>query len=190
MSHETLRNWVRRVERHEGRRAGPTTDQLEELRRLRAENAELRRANAEDGVGVFRQGARPSPAEMTRYIDEHMGRSFRVEPICRVLAGTATGFLSVSGYYARKSRPPSQRAVDDEGLLIEIRRVHAENYGVYGARKICAQLNRKGITVGRDRVERLMRAAGIEGIRRGKARRTTIADEAAARPADLVDRLL
>ena len=45
MSHETLRNWVRRVERDEGRRAGPTTDQLEELKRLRAENAELRRAN-------------------------------------------------------------------------------------------------------------------------------------------------
>jgi putative transposase len=124
---------------------------------------------------------------MTRYIDEHKGR-FGVEPICRVLAGTATGFLSVSGYYARQRRPLSRRAVDDEQLTVELRRVHAVNYGVYGARKVWRQLQRESIPVGRDRVARLMRAAGIEGIRRGKTRRTTIADDLAARPADLVDR--
>lgn len=124
---------------------------------------------------------------MTRYIDEHKGR-FGVEPTCRVLAETATGFLSPSGYYAHKQRPPSCRAVEDERLLGDIGRVHAENYGVYGARKIWAQLNREGIAVGRDRVERLMKTAGLEGVRRGKTRRTTVPDETAVRPADLVDR--
>lgn len=124
---------------------------------------------------------------MTRFIDEHKGR-FGVEPICRVLAGTATGFLSPQGYYARKTRPPSRRAVDDARLGAEVARVHGENFGVYGARKVWRQLNREGIPVGRDRVERLMRGAGLEGVRRGRSRRTTIPDLTAPRPADLVDR--
>ena len=42
---ETVRKWVRRAEIDGGRRAGPTSDDLAELRRLKRENAELRRAN-------------------------------------------------------------------------------------------------------------------------------------------------
>lgn len=72
---------------------------------------------------------------------------------------------------------------------MEIRRVFEENFGVYGAPKIWAQLNREGIGVARCTVERLMRALGIQGAVRGKPKRTTIAsDDPAARPADLVDR--
>ena len=64
-----------------------------------------------------------------------------------------------------------------------------ENFGVYGAPKVWAQLNREGISVARCTVERLMRQLGIQGAVRGKPRRTTIpADDPAARPADLVDR--
>ena len=67
-------------------------------------------------------------------------------------------------------------------------RVHATNYGVYGARKVWLALNRDGIPVVRCTVELLMRELGLEGARRGRPRRTTIADPAAARPADLVQR--
>ena len=69
----------------------------------------------------------------------------------------------------------------------EIRRVHAENYSVYGADKVWAQLNREGVGVARCTVERLMRAEGLRGAVRGKTwTRTTF--PGAERPADLVDR--
>jgi putative transposase len=93
-----------------------------------------------------------------------------------------------STYYAAKSRPASRRTIRDVELVGEIRRVHAENFGVYGARKIWRQLHREGSTIGRCRVERLMRQAGLAGRTRGKGTRTTVPDPTAARPRDLVDR--
>jgi putative transposase len=78
--------------------------------------------------------------------------------------------------------------IRDRALTPEITRIHAENYGVYGARKVWRQLNREGVPVGRDRVARLMRASGLVGVRRGKFKRTTIADPTVERPSDLVDR--
>ncbi len=70
----------------------------------------------------------------------------------------------------------------------QIGRVFDANYGVYGADKIWAALNREGTPVARCTVERLMRELGLRGARRGKTKRTTIRDEQAAKPADLVDR--
>jgi putative transposase len=78
--------------------------------------------------------------------------------------------------------------VRDTKLKAEIARVHAEHFGVYGARKVWRQLRRDGIAVARCTVERLMGELGLEGVRRGKTRRTTTPDETTARPADLVDR--
>lgn len=92
-------------------------------------------------------------------------------------------------YYAIKARPLSARAQRDLVLKSEISRVYAENFSVYGADKIWAQLNREGQRVARCTVERLMREIGIQGARRGRAwRRTTIADDQLVRPRDLVDR--
>lgn len=76
-------------------------------------------------------------------------------------------------YYATKSRLPSARAVRDAGLVSAIRQVHKDNVGVYGARKVHAELNRRGIEVARCTVERLMRAEGLQGIRQDKTRKTT-----------------
>jgi putative transposase len=78
--------------------------------------------------------------------------------------------------------------VRDEALKTEIARVHAANYGVYGARTVWLALNREGITVARCTVERLMAELGLSGATRGTAKRTTVADPAAPRPADLVQR--
>jgi putative transposase len=93
-----------------------------------------------------------------------------------------------STYYAAKTRPACARTIRDSELVPEIRRVHAENFGVYGVRKVWRQLHREGITIGRCRVERLMRQAGLAGRTRGKGRKTTIPDLTVGRPRDLVDR--
>ena len=69
---------------------------------------------------------------------------------------------------------------------MQIARVHGANFGAYGARKVWRQLNREGTPVARCTVQRLMRELGLRGAVRGKTRRTTVADETAARPADLV----
>ncbi len=100
------------------------------------------------------------------FIDAYRDQ-FGVEPICRTLQ------VAPSTYYACKARPPSARAVADEGLKVEVARVYKQNFEVYGAEKIWRQLAREGIRVGRDRVARLMRALGIRGVVRGGKRRTT-----------------
>jgi putative transposase len=76
----------------------------------------------------------------------------------------------------------------DAELLVEIRRVYDRSRGVYGARKVWLQLRREGILAARCTVERLMRKDGLEGVRRGRKRRTTIPDDQAQRPLDLVER--
>ena len=118
---------------------------------------------------------------MIAYIDQHRHR-YGVEPICRVLP------IAPSTYHAAQRRSTSARAVRDRQLKAEIRRVHAEQFGVYGARKVWRQLHREGIVVARCTVERLMGELHLEGVRRGKTRRTTTPEQTAARPADLVDR--
>jgi putative transposase len=96
--------------------------------------------------------------------------------------------IAPSTYYAARTRPPSARAVRDEQLTAEIRRVHQANYGVYGARKVWHQLRREGTPVARCTVERLMHTDGLTGAIRGKSRRTTVPAALAARPGDLLDR--
>jgi len=118
---------------------------------------------------------------VTKYIDAQRER-FGVEPICRVLQ------FAPATYYAAVARPPSLRRQRDEQLKAEITRAWKEHREVYGADKLWRQLNREGFKVARCTVERLMRELGIRGVVRGTTVRTTVADEAAARPADLVDR--
>ena len=118
---------------------------------------------------------------MSRYIDERRA-SFGVEPICRILQ------VAPSSYYAAKIRPPSARAVRDQQLSTHIARVHAANFGVYGVRKLWRGLLRDGVSVGRDRVGRLMTALGLGGVTRSRTIRTTQPVALGERPADLVQR--
>lgn len=74
---------------------------------------------------------------MVEFIDSHRER-FGVEPICRALQ------FAPSTYWSAKPRAPSARARRDEQLKGEIARVHADNFGVYGAPKVWAHLNREG----------------------------------------------
>ena len=99
---------------------------------------------------------------MIAFIDANKVR-FGVEPICRVLP------IAPSTYYAARRRLPSARALRDEKLKLDIRRVHQDNFGVYGARKVWRQLRREGISAARCTVERLMGELGLQGVRPGQA---------------------
>ena len=137
---------------------------------------------------------RPASSLITRFIADHQGHRdgpdglrWGVESICTQLTELGVP-IAPSTYYDQARRTLSRREVRDEQLKEHIERVHAANYDVYGARKVWLTLNREGIPVARCTVERLMAELGLSGATRGKARRTTIADPAAARPADLVQR--
>ncbi len=123
---------------------------------------------------------------MIAFIDDHRGE-YGVEPICRVLP------IAPSTYHTRvrERRCPeraSPRRRRDEVLGAEIRRVHAANFGVYGARKVWRQLGREGVTVARCTVERLMRGMGLRGVVRGRETRTTVSNPATPCPTDKVNR--
>ena len=130
---------------------------------------------------------------IVEFIDEHK-EEFGIEPICRVLREHGLQ-IAPSTYRAATTRPPSARAQRDAVVLEQIRAVHGDREigrGLYGVRKVHAQLRREGGVDGRPvsrrQVERLMRADGLQGARRGRAFRTTRPDAAAARPPDLVQR--
>jgi len=123
---------------------------------------------------------------MIAFIDDHRD-AFGVEPICRVLP------IAPSSYHAQvaQRRAPeraSARTRRDGLLKAEIRRVHAEHFGVYGVRKVWHQLRREGLAVARCTVARLMRALGLQGVVRGKETRTTMPNRGAPCPADKVNR--
>jgi len=125
---------------------------------------------------------------MVDFVEEHRDE-YGVEPICEVLP------IAPSTYYqhrARRLAPEKrpEREKRDERLAVEIRRVFDESFeGTYGADKVWRQLRRERFSVARCTVERLMREMGLRGAVRGRAFKvTTIADEAALRPPDLVER--
>ena len=124
---------------------------------------------------------------MIRYVEQHKDQ-FGVEASCRVLRPAVSGFLTSRGYRAAVSRPASARQLRDDLLVPEVVRLHAENCGVYGRRKMHALLRRQGWDVSRDQTERLMRLAGVRGVRRAKSVFTTTSDPTAEKPKDLVQR--
>ena len=118
---------------------------------------------------------------MSAFVDRHRD-GFGVQPTYREIEASA------SAYRARRTRPPSARAVRDVYLLSEIRRVHEGSDGVYGQLKIWDELNDEGVVVARCTVERLMRKAGIEGCSNGKVQVTTRPGPCPVAAPDLVRR--
>ena len=138
ISAETLRKWVRNAETDDGLRPGLTSDERQRLKGLEREVRELRRANEilKSAAAFFGAELDRRPTQMIAYIDANRDR-FGVEPICQVLP------IAPSTYHAAKRRPLSARALRDEELKAEITRVHRDNFGVYGARKVWRQLHRR-----------------------------------------------
>jgi len=123
---------------------------------------------------------------MISFIDDHRG-AYGVEPICKVLPIAPSTYRA---HVAQRLDPAklSDRARRDLALKPEIARVFAENFEVYGVRKVWRQLGREGFSVARCTVARLMGQMGLQGVIRGKPVRTTISDKAAPCPLDHVNR--
>jgi putative transposase len=95
-------------------------------------------------------------------IARHLGE-YDVRLMCDVLD------VSPSGFYAWRKRPPSERALADERLLLNIRIAHGESGGTYGAPRVHRELQDEGLRVGKKRVARLMREEGWLPAPRGGA---------------------
>ena len=123
---------------------------------------------------------------MVAFVDAHRAE-YGVEPICAELP------IAQSTYFEHKARQADPRRLPkrvqrDAELCNSIQRVWAENFRVYGARKVWRQLRREGVSVARCTVERLMGRLGLHGVVRGRRCRTTIPAEVAERPLDRVQR--
>jgi putative transposase len=123
---------------------------------------------------------------MVVFIDDHRA-TYGVAPICAVLPIAPSTYYQAKARAADPSRLPA-RATRDAVLRARILQIWKANFCVYGVRKVWRELIRQQLAVARCTVARLMRELGLKGIRRGKKVRTTVPDEAAARPADLVQR--
>ncbi|WP_259073773.1 IS3 family transposase [Salinibacter ruber] len=180
----TIRNWLKQADRDEGVRSdGPTTEEKEEIRQLRKK---LRQLQQERDIlakanGLVRSGNRRCTAEIFRFIAAHQAE-FPIAVMCRVLGA------SRSGYYAWRSRPPSQRSRKDAMLTTRIREIHDRSRGTYGACRVHAELQAEGIRIGKKRVARLMKEAGLRGVSRRKRPSTTVRSNMGRPVPDLVDR--
>jgi putative transposase len=109
--------------------------------------------------------------------------SFPVSVMCEVLG------VSRSGFHGWEGRAPSDRALSDAWLTSRITEIHEQARGVYGSRRVQAELRLgEGIQISRRRVRRLMRAAGISGLVKVKRGRTTIRVPGVRVADDLVER--
>ena len=123
---------------------------------------------------------------MVTFVDSNKAE-YGVEPICRQIQ------IAPSSYYEHKARERDpdrlpDRIKRDMRLELDIQRVWKDNFRVYGVRKVWWQLLREGISVARCTVERLMKKLGMQGVRRGRKCRTTVADDSFYRPTDKVNR--
>ena len=102
--------------------------------------------------------------------------------MCRVLG------VSPSGFYAWRQRPPSARSRADAQLGLRMSAIHHRSHATYGAPRVHAELRAEGIKVGRKRVARLLKKAGLVGASRRKWIHTTVRDRNARPAPDLVER--
>jgi putative transposase len=165
-----LRDWVRQeqLDRRE-RDDGLTSAEREELRHLRKQ---VKRLEQERDILKRATALFAREAETREYLPAHLGGESPLRPPCLPDVRAARGLES--GYWAWVKRPPSDRELGDAWLVEQIRRIHAASSGRYGSPRVHAMLARDGIRVGRKRVERLMRLAGLEGAHRRRRKGCTV----------------
>ena len=194
---ETLRKWVRQAQVDTVSKPGPSSTELEEIRRLKKENRELRETNemASSRRLSLAQGARPSPPRIVAFIDQMKADGHAVESACEVLRMQGVR-VAAQTYRAWKSRAAPARAFTDASILDVFHRLHQRDRRsrprpevLYGRRKMTAWLSRNGFPgVSKHTIDRLMRLAGMNGPVRGRKIRTTIPAKDGKHAGDLLNR--
>ncbi|MGK5497275.1 IS3 family transposase [Streptomyces sp. URMC 125] len=186
---ETLRNWVRAAgaSRPRGRRAEAS---VEPPTALEAENAALRKKvrELEEEREILRKAAKyfaggDALVNRFQFVADHQ-RRYGVKRLCTILGIARSSFY----YWRRTAADRAARRVADAHLAARIRAVHRESDGTYGVPRITAELREAGERVNHKRIARLMRAAGLAGVRLRRRHRTTTPDPAAAKAPDLIGR--
>jgi HTH-like domain len=135
-----------------------------------------------------RSSSRRRPSSRARRGELLFGSSRPRRPRSRSRCSARCSATPRSGFHAWQRRAPSRRALGDASLLKHIREIRERTRGVYGAPRLHAQLRHEGVRVGRKRVERLMRQAGLSGLVKKKRARTTIRVPGVRTAPDLVER--
>ena len=182
---QTIRNWIAQADLDEGRRRdGLTTVERAELRKLRKENRQLRVEReilAKAAAWFARESSRSDFQGVFRFVKVNQA-DYPITTMCRLLG------VSTSGYYAWVDRGPSTRDEANARLLETINGIHQQSRRTYGAPRITAELREEGHLVGKNRVARLMKVAGIEGVSRRRKTRTTLRGQDSRPAPDLVER--
>ena len=181
---ESINRWVKQADRDEGRVAdGLTTQEREEMRRLRRENRQLKREReilAKAAAWFAREaGSTHQRIRVREGAPSPLSGSHTVSPAGRLhqwVLRVATAWHV------------GARAEADWELLSMIQAIHAGSHGTYGAPRIHAELGAQGVRVGRKRVARLMHSVALAGVSRRKRPHTTVRSRGTAKAPDLVQR--
>ncbi|WP_157103300.1 IS3 family transposase [Neomicrococcus aestuarii] len=201
---ESLRRWVIQSEIDLGAREGQTSEEHAEIKRLKAENRQLREdvAILRAATNFLRGGTRPPQPLMMGFIDQMRSEGFAVESIVRVLREQGVK-IAARTYRAWKRPRISARTVTDAMVVDAVRdaawktvvdqtgtqRRRMTPEGLYGRKKMTALIRRTALPeVSRGAVDRAMRALGLSGVTRSKAIRTTIRAKDGIRAGDLLNR--
>ena len=196
---ESVRRWVIQAEIDAGHRDGVTSEESEEIRRLKAENRRLR-----EDVAILKAAAtffasRPPQPLMMGFIDQMRAQGFAVESICRVLREQGCQ-VAARTYRAWRTGRVAARTVTDAQVVDVVRelvwvpdprtgRMLMTPEGLYGRRKMTALIRRSRLPeASAGSVDRAMRTLGLSGVRRDKHVRTTIPAKDGKRAGDLLDR--
>ncbi|MHB9849187.1 IS3 family transposase [Streptomyces krungchingensis] len=205
VSRESVRRWVAQHEIDSGQAAGVTSDEREELKRLRAENKRLREVNEvlKSATIFFRGGTRPPKPPIVGFVDQMRAVGHAVESILIALnqAGLKIAARTLRAWCAPAdpSNGPAARTMSDAQVEDAVRqlafttnqvghRVLAPE-GLYGRRKMLALIRKTVLPeAGFGAVDRAMHSLGLNGVVRGRRLRTTVPNPADKRAADLLNR--